>query len=159
MLGSEWGEKDRTHLCSKLDVAPLHELRRVDFRQVNRDLAVELLALLEALLRFAEDVEVVRHLADADVAQRCNEDVDEFLHADREDPLTPSLDLGMVDRVPETASFGEFEEAVHLARLAGVGRHAAAAEKVRLGALVAEEEERGGESADELVCNENGGQG
>ena len=86
-----------------------------------------------------------------DEGERTYEYVDELLHAQGEDSLTPSLDLGVVDGMPQTAFFGESQEGIHLFRLAVVGGHPAAAE-VRLGALVAEEEERRRQSSDEFVC-------
>lgn len=82
--------------------------------------------------------------------------VDELLHAQGEDSLTPSLYLGVVDGMPQAAFFGESQEGIHLFRLAVVGGHPAAAEEVRLGAFVAEEEERRRQSSNEFVCRGGG---
>lgn len=61
----------RAHLGAQLDVAPPHELLRVHLGQVDRDLAVGLLAKPETMTCLAQDVGVPRHFADADLAQCC----------------------------------------------------------------------------------------
>lgn len=84
--------------------------------------------------------------------EKTHEYINELLHTEREDALTPRLNLRVIDRVPQAALLGESEEGVHLFRSTVVGGHATAAEEVRLGAFVAEEEQRRGERSDELVC-------
>lgn len=80
------------------------------------------------------------------------ENVHELLQADREHPLTPSLNFGIVNRVPKPPLLRQRQVGVHLLRVSSVRRHSSAGEQVVLRHGVADEEERRGKSADELVC-------
>jgi hypothetical protein len=56
-------------MLSKLSMAPSHERLTVDLGKVDRDLTVELLAGGKAVSSFSEDLKVLTHLADADIAE------------------------------------------------------------------------------------------
>lgn len=58
-----------THLGAQLHMAEAHKVGEVHFRKVDGDGAVDLLALREALPSVPENVEVIRHLAKANVTE------------------------------------------------------------------------------------------
>lgn len=58
------------HFGAELHMAEAHKVREVHLGQVDRDRAVDLLALREPLPGITQDVEVVRHLAQADLTKR-----------------------------------------------------------------------------------------